>query len=270
MTSRPDHPIACHRARRLLLAVPLLAYASCGTAIHTTVEPKLIQPIRKVALVPPIIGGVSLPVFPLVDAGIARSAVNGISEEILAAERAVVTGYADKLTAHLRNDLSLEVVPMDAGTVDAAARKPAEPGANGSGPPPRFPKVFAHNLDVLAFGTQQIASLFNVDLAADARRICRAMDVDAIAVSYTRLEVDRVDMILGCTARLNSWLDVVDREGRYVVRMDFSTDNTAQRFSPGDAQGFVRVLGAFDSWVVKMFLETRRKLSPAPQEKKAP
>lgn len=270
MTSRPHRRIAGLRVRQVLLTLPLLACGSCATAIHSSVDTKLLPPIRKVALVPPIIGGVSLPVFPLLDAGIVRAAVNGISEQIVAAEQAVVSGYGDLLAAHLRNDLRLEVVAMEARHVEASAQKPAEPVAKGNDSPPHFPKVFARDLDPLAFRNRQIASLASVDLAADARRICKALDVDAIAVSYTRLEVDRVDMILGCTARLNSWFDVVDRDGRYVMRLDFSTDNTGVRFSPSDVKGFERVLRAFDTWVVKMFLEARRKLPPAPKEGKTP
>ncbi len=257
------------RARSLSLIL-LLASASCATAIHSSVDPKAFAPIRKVALVPTIIGGVSLPVFPLLDAGVVRASVNGISEEIVAAEQAVVSGYAEKVQAHLRNDLHLEVMAMEASAVDASAPGPEQSAAKPDDSPPRFPKVFAGGLDPLGFRTQQIATLSNVDLAADAKRICKAMDVDAIAVSYTRLEVYGATMVgMSCGVRLNSWLHVVDREGRCVVRMDFSTDENSV-ISPGDIKGFERALRSFDAWVVRMFLDARQKLPGAPQERKLP
>ncbi|HEX6813352.1 MAG TPA: hypothetical protein VF384_17155 [Planctomycetota bacterium] len=251
-------------SRRLRLFV-LLCAPACTSVLDSAVDNAKLAQVKSVALVPPMIGPLDHCSVPFIPAGISSGRVNGISKQIVDAERSVIGRYASALSEHLRTDLGLQVRVLDARA--AWTPKPPPPkvrddwDSDAAPPPPiYFPVVCERELDPLELTARRPDELDDVDLAPAARALCGELGVDAIAVSYSLLEVTSAEF-WGSHVRLDSWLDVVDKEGNYVIRAHFYSDPPLS-VSPGDPTGFVTTLQAFDSWIVKLFVDIRSKTQP--------
>lgn len=242
------------RRSAALTAAGLVAAAlasGCAVPIKVAVDQPGLAKVHRIMLMPPAIGRLQQPAFPLLDAGVARARTNGICADIVAAEQSVVPGFAVPIARRLRGDLGLDVV--DYREVDAEDRTAAAAAAAaGRAPDARFPTVCDRGLDPLGLGRKDLVRLDEVELGDAARQYCARHGVDAIAVSFSALEVVRTDLILGSDVRLDSWLHVVDAAGHYVIRARFHSDSV-EHISPADPAGFARALARFDDWTDRMF-----------------
>ena len=101
-------------------------------------------------------------------------------------------------------------------------------------------------------------------MARIARDACAKAGVDAIVVSYTILDVESVgERILGThspEACLDSWLQIVDKEGFPVIQARFYSDRV--EVDSDDPASFARLLEVYDTWMRKLFLDIQSKATP--------
>lgn len=242
MNLTAPRPIAC--------AFGLLVLGGCVTPVKSLVDTARIEAVKSVAVAQTMIGSVQQPILPLIDAGIARASTNGISEAIVSAEREIIDSYAHRIAQVLEGELGF--------TVKALA--PFGESAGLTGHPPqadeRYPLILAGEANY--FEAEDFEDIRGVDFGPVAISLCKASDVDAIALSYSFINVMGADMIFGSSVRLDSYLYLIDKDGVLVVEGRFCSD--LLRTSSSDALGFKRVLELFDTWIDKLATDIRTKM----------
>lgn len=240
--------------------------------------------IKKVALLQAMIGPIDLPIFPLLDAAALAAQVDGSRYAIVAKERALIDSFREITSRLLKAELNYDVVVGSAISHEAlesagvpsrlpdAGRYPrgaTQRDDDGSDAPATqrgswMPVVFAENeRNYLEFDGDDFLDLDALeDQASEISKICEILHVDALAFSYSELDVTSTAILRGGTVRLVSRLFLVNSEGRIVLDGSFKTESSS--FRGANAEDLAVPLLKFERWMQDLLIEARAFLFERP------
>lgn len=212
--------------RILLLLVVSAIFSSCASIkVKSRVPYNDLQTINKMLLFPVMIGEIKLPVFPLIDAAMYYSNVNNIADQIMDAQKKTVDIYRETAAIILEKYFNCDVLYGESLQNEEGYKelmkthnfKSALRVENDN-----FPIIITSTGDInpYNFNDGNVNEYFRYadDYRQTVQHICEELNADALAISYSRLDVVGVGMFgLAGNIRLDTYLYIFDKNGNTIA-----------------------------------------------------
>lgn len=210
--------------KHIYLAVLCSFIFSCTGMKVTTHMPFIKnESIKKVALVEVIIGKPVQAIFPLIDAGIFNGKMNEISDQILDAQKQKTEAYRETLAKMMKEKFGCEVVygkELQSHPNFANAKTNLENRKGLETFNDNFPIALLADgeFNIFPFEKAKVREYFETNECRTCiQELCKALEVDAIVVSYSRVNVENVSSFgIIANSRLFSDLYILNKDGRKI------------------------------------------------------
>jgi len=238
----------------IFIAICLTAY-SCTTAlkVRTTVSQKQLPELKTIALVSVAIPPITKPVFPVIDAAAFNAKVNSIADQIMDIQQKRIDTFRETLANNISNFFKSTVLYGDKLHVlvnfPEIAKKNNFPGSlqleNNN-----FPFIVNSSGDINPFPFEKgnIGQFFSnkINYQIIAKELCSKLGTDAIAVSYTNLNVtDAAAFGIRGGLALSSSLYIFDKEGYIIISGSYTSKPTM--ISGKDISDYMMKLDEFNT-----------------------
>jgi hypothetical protein len=204
----------------------LLLFHSCVNMKVTINTPFLkSESLKKIAIVEVMIGDPVQAIFPLIDAAAFNVKMNKIADEIMDAERQKLPFYRDVIAKNMKDKFNCEIIygkALQSHPNFEALRKKIEKKEALLTERNNYPVVLLAEgeFNAFAFEKGNVELFFqsnNPATKAYITEICKQLEVDAIAISYSRLNVAGVNTFgISASARLTTEFYIFRNDGRQV------------------------------------------------------
>jgi hypothetical protein len=211
---------------RILLFSTLLLLCSC-TAMKVEIPRPFLksESIKKIALIEVMIGKPVQPILPLLDAAMFNAKMDKISDQVFDAERKKLNNYRETLAFHMKKKFNCEIIygkELQTLTNFEELKKKVEKKRALNTESNLFPVVLLSDGDFNPFSFENgaVNSFFREELPATkayVSEICKQLEVDAIAINFSYLDLRGVTSFgISTNARLNTDLYIFHKDGRWV------------------------------------------------------
>jgi hypothetical protein len=209
--------------KNLYLSLFLLLLCAC-TGMKVTIHKPFVksESTKKIAVFEVILGKPVQGIFPLIDAGIFNGKMNKIADEISDVQRKRVTLYRETLSAQMKKKFGCEIISGKdlqalsgfAGVKEKLEKKQSLLTGNDN-----YPVMYLADgeFNIFSFEKGRVHDE-EITTKSEVAEICKALEVDAIAINYTRINVENVGSFgISANARLFTDLYIFKNDGRKVA-----------------------------------------------------
>ena len=242
----------------LVIASLLLFSCAAPLKIVKPFEQNVEKPLKQIALFPVLIGNLKKPTFPLIDAGIFNKKPNDRALQIIDMETTVIDSIQKDAAQILTNLLKTKVIyGADLQQLKNYQKLQKERNykenliTNDS----KFPTILmaSGGINPFRFTDGKVSLFFK-----DANRykglinyLCKELDVDGIAVSYSHLQLNNVQ-VLGSFAKLNMYTHFYLFDSNGVLRAESSATTEGFNVKGKDIKEYELALNDFSALFDKM------------------
>ncbi len=177
--------------------------------------------VKKIAIIEVMVGKPIQAIFPLIDAGIFNQKMNKISDQIMDIERKKASLYRDALATQMEKKFGCEIIygkKLQELPNYEILRKDLENKNALLTENDNFPAVFLADGEFNAFSFEKgkVNTYFSKNLSTStaAIELCKNLDVDAVAISYTHIYTHNVTSFgFSANMRLFTYLYILDKKG---------------------------------------------------------
>lgn len=212
----------------------LLCCTSCATLKVKTSTPYQNRSIEKIALVGTYIGRVKQPKFPLIDASAFNKRTNKISDEIMDHQAELVHEIEKLVQTELTKRIKQKVLTQDDFTESGLAKLNDKYKFDSMIfiEHDHYPKLLSTSkVNWFPFENGEVLEYFNnFSNPSISQDICKFLEVDAFAISYTRLNVISAGMFgMNGNLRLDTHLYIFDQSGNVIGKSEAYTKPMAKK-----------------------------------------
>jgi len=213
--------------KRVFLFLAVLAiFSSCvSIKVKSPVPYNNSQTINKMLLFPVMIGELRQPVIPLIDAAIYNSKTNNIADQIMDMQNKIVDVYRDTAASILEKYFNCDVIygeilQNEEGYKELIKTHNFKRALRVNND--NFPIIITSTGDInpYKYFDGQVNEYFknSVDRKETVKYICKELNADALAISYSRLNVYSVTAFGGgAKVRLDTYLYIFNKDGSIIA-----------------------------------------------------
>ena len=205
------------------LAILAIAFTSCAT-MKVNYSGKKLNKVENIALFSTLIGKIQQPIFPLIDAGIFNVKTNSIADQIMDLQQKNIDKCQQIVAKSLESNFNCNVLYANSlhdlpGFVELKEKYDFKNSLRIESD--HFPKIITAKGDINPFKFEKgdVIKYFSNSLNYKSQiiEICKKINVDLVAVSYSTLSVTGAGMMgIYGYLRLDTYIYLFDKDGDLV------------------------------------------------------